>query len=276
MNTQRFRKGLRFLRLSLFVLMMAVGGGWLGDALGEQFHVLTSGGLIEPWRIAKAVAGAGLFFLGAWCLYRNRREYLPAQILACSPGAPPARVLVLFVSPRNFDLDDGYTLVMRNGARRQLHGDAEQDCLPGGVAWNWQPLLCALRPHLTRLERIRLIGSAPVERQQGSHVELEVCAGLLKRYLPAGVTVESHPQPVDFEDMDALIETLQRVRDKAEAQGYRDRDIMIDCTGGQKTTSIASALFTTRHPRMQFQYVSTRNLQVISFNVVNEREGDLA
>ena len=276
MKKQSFSKGLRFIRLSLFVLMMAVGGGWLGDALGELFGRAVTG-LIEPWRIAKAVAGAGLFFLGAWCLYRNRREYLPAQILACSPGAPPARVLVLFVSPANFELEEGgHTLVMRNGARQRLHGDLEQDCQPGGVAWNWQPLLCALQPHLPRLKSIRLIGSASAQGRQGSHAELQACARLLGRYLPAGVTVESHSQPVDFEDMDALIDTLQRVRDSAEEQGYRDRDIMIDCTGGQKTTSIASALFTTRHPRMQFQYVSTRNLQVISFNVVNEREGDLA
>lgn len=259
--------------LSLPVLLMAIGGGWAGDAIGERLGTwpdLFVG--FEEWHWWKFGLGLVLFFLGAFWMYCQRHEYLPVRVLKYSSDVPAARVLVMTVSRRNgFEFDDGMrTVIMKDGRTVKLTWRLEEDCVAEGE-WNWQQLLRGVRLHKDCLQRIHLIGS-----KNGSHEQLKDCARFLRSYLGDGCSIQCHDQPVDFEDIDAIREALDQVLRAARnaLPGLRDRDIMLDCTGGQKTTSIAVALYTTRHPGLHFQYVNNQG-ETLLFNVTAEKEPEI-
>ncbi|RME44759.1 MAG: hypothetical protein D6791_12470 [Chloroflexi bacterium] len=284
MNKELKIWGKRFL-LILSVLMIPVGSGWFGDAIGERFN----DGLnffshdfwaFEIWRWWKFVLGLLLFILGVMIAYWLRREYLPVQVLARAAGERPAQALVLTVSQPNFRFKDGtYSrLELMHGQREviELSHDLERDCTVPGQ-WNWQQLLRAIRPHVDRLKRAHLIGSIGRQPgQAGSFESLEDCMALLKKYLPEDCVIEHHKKAVDFEDIDAILMALDKEVRKARRSlsGIKDNDIMLDCTGGQKTASIAVALYTTRHPGLQFQYVDNGG-RIQRFNVVAEKEPEV-
>jgi len=73
---------------------------------------------------------------------------------------------------------------------------------------------------------------------------------------------------VDFEDIEALQTRFDHWIEHFRAQGIAEPDIILDATGGQKTTSIAAALTTLRWNRIEFQYVQTRKPNnVLGFNL---------
>ena len=130
---------------------------------------------------------------------------------------------------------------------------------------NWQQLLRGLEPHCESVHTIVLIGSiapagGPSSSQRpnaprGSAGDLSVCQELLKLFLPAKVEIRIHEPSVDFEDVEALIALLTK-----QVHTILERDasahVVIETTGGQKSTSIAGAVATLNTPAT-FQYVST-------------------
>ncbi len=247
--------------LSLPVLAMAVGSGWFGDGL---LTAIQGGGLR-----ATVWIGLGLFVAGALAIYWMRSQYLPVRVLSWSSDVRPCRALVATVSPMNFTLEDTGR-VSCNGHSLRLTGDIDKDAAADEVRWNWQQLLRAIRPHLPRLECIHLIGSSG---EQGSRAQLGRCRDLLARYTAA--TVVEHPQGIDFEDVEAVRAAVQEALQKLDVQGYALNEIMLDSTGGHKTTSIAVALVTLDRPQLQFQYVRTTRPEPLVFNVVSESPVDL-
>ena len=134
--------------------------------------------------------------------------------------------------------------------------------------WNWLQLLRGVRPHAEMVERVRLAGSSG---ERGSFKHLELCEKLLRRYLPDKTIITRHPRKVDFEDFNGLARELRDIVTEEKKVGMTDEDIIIDITGGQKTTSIAgsSITFTTR---VTFQYVSTQppRYEVYAYDVVHQ------
>ncbi len=160
--------------------------------------------------------------------------------------------------------------------------------------WPWQQILRGLRPHLEygaegspQLQRIFLIGSTG---EKGSFQALPRLRRFLKdvlgksidvRIAAAGIEDTSHftdekahalmnePEfAIDFEDFSALVpffeKTLNRI---ASRYGTPFDQIMIDATGGLKTTSIAAAAITLKS-RVRFQYVRTAgNGEVLQFDI---------
>ena len=265
-----FRRLVRPTKLAVPVLLMALGSGWLGDGLGGLWeggwppHVCAA-------LVYKPLSGAVLFFIGAWWMYGLRREYLPVQVLARTEKIRPARVLVMTVSRPNFEIAATVPprLEDRDGRILPVTGELDADCEPAEIHWNWQPLLRGLRLHLSRLERIQLIGS--------KDSRVEDCAAFLRHYAPGCEIVWHPPETLDVEDIDGLMAAIgaEVARARAALPGLKERDVMLDCTGGPKPTSIAVALYTSRHPRLQFQYVSTNTGEVCAFNVLAEKEGEV-
>ncbi len=71
----------------------------------------------------------------------------------------------------------------------------------------------------------------------------------------------------DFERFDQLSEALWDLLNEFDQRGFRETDIMIDFTGGQKVTSVAAAMITYNR-QVKAQYVSTQTLQVRSYDIV--------
>ncbi|MBI5780573.1 MAG: hypothetical protein HZA65_02745 [Rhodocyclales bacterium] len=75
--------------------------------------------------------------------------------------------------------------------------------------------------------------------------------------------------------MNEIISLLNDLVNEAKEDGYQEKDIMIDITGGQKTASVAGALVTLHHSELEFQYVGTNAPYVTkSFNAILAERGE--
>ena len=61
---------------------------------------------------------------------------------------------------------------------------------------------------------------------------------------------------MDFEDFNELVQCLREIIKSEKERGFEDEDIVIDVTGGFKTTSIAGSSITF-NTNVTFQYVRT-------------------
>jgi hypothetical protein len=127
--------------------------------------------------------------------------------------------------------------------------------------WNGQQLLRALA-HQARGGCLRHLWVLASPGSGGSSGERAALLSLL-REVPelSGVTIhpgasqaEAQELLVDYEDMNALEKAIAGLIRHAEG----GRQLTIDCTGGQKTTSIAAALATVNNHSL-LQYVETRS-----------------
>lgn len=263
----------------LFSLATVAASGWVGDGLKGDC-------LFLPWLgscqdnltaiLSRVIIAAGLFGLFFCVLYFIAKELLPIRHLAQTRGVTPHRVLISAIS--SFKplptIEDGAILVKdeSNNKRVDLTGNLEQDInafTAQGWRWNGQQLLRALQPHLRTgaLEYLVLIGSSG---DHGSFGSFDAVKTMVKHYAP-NVTVHYAEKPVDFEDIEALQTTFDHWIKVFVAKGIAEKAIIIDATGGMKTTSIAAALTTLRWRYVEFQYVQTNDQpQAISFNVVVE------
>jgi len=71
---------------------------------------------------------------------------------------------------------------------------------------------------------------------------------------------------VPFDDPAAWLSALRDAFDGLHRQGVRDRDIVVDVTGGPKVATAAGAAVTIGAER-RFQYVNTLDYRVLSFDI---------
>jgi hypothetical protein len=244
-------------RALMGVWLIIVAGSWTADALkgevlfGEWWHVFEKYPLIGMLLAASVFIGTSLW------IWHNRWRFSLARSLSRQRCLPHSS-LILLVSPQNPKfLEDplAFPLQIRTGSSdialkgERLDVDIEE---LNKVRWNWQQLLRAIVPHVSRLQRVHLIGSpAPT----GSFDQLPLAKTFLERYLP-GVTFDSVPTPIDFEDFNVLVERIHKILKEEKERGTEEKDIIIDVTGGFKTASIAAASVTL-NSRVTFQYVQT-------------------
>ena len=264
----------RIASLSAPILMMAVGSGWLADAMHGYFFATAS----ERNPVMLGIIAAILFFGGAAWVYYQSDKYLPVRVLSKTDRIKPCRALVATISPMNFNFqnwpaEDAQLVIEMREKSHRLSGDMTEDIQPCGIDWNWQQLLRAVAPHTGKIDRIYLIGSSDKNGKKGSGPQLDICKMFLSRYVDCDIRCV--PGFIDFEDIDAVKGEVFNAVEILRRDGYGDSEIMLDSTGGHKTASIAVALVTLNHPRLQFQYVSMYQIQPLAFNVVAERLVDL-
>ena len=77
--------------------------------------------------------------------------------------------------------------------------------------------------------------------QRGSFDQLEECKEFLRNYVSTDCAITFDNKGIDFESIGEMTRRLKSVLKKYKGQGLGYDDVMIDVTGGMKTTSIAAA-----------------------------------
>lgn len=200
-----------------------------------------------------------LFFLG---LYRYRNDFRSVHLYSLQQGqaVKPHQCVIFFVSPPVI------TPLFASEEAGVRVGDLEL----GGLSldddigrldasmWRWQQMLRGLKPHCEceTVRQVWLIGSVDSGQgpsEQGSFRSLAAASSLLQRYCP-WAQVRQYAVAVPFEDFNRLKHALEDVINGLLRSGFGSEDIVVDVTGGQKTTSIAGAAVTLGS-RVTFQYV---------------------
>lgn len=277
---------------SVVLILFVMATGWFADSvldaeanLWESLKASLGGIADNPGRLGFPFI---LLVGSAAILYYLRRGLLPAQNLAKLERVPASRALVFTLSELHPSLDfdwssDGAPLLVKT---RNLDGGATEqltytlpETLEDAVVVsesnplsrervNWQQILKGLMPHRSTVKCICFVTSTK------SHHGLEKVSRLTRYYLKQNVEIVTMEAPVNFEVIDEVYGALSGLIEKLEGAGYSDRKIMIDATGGNKVTSIATALATLTYKELKFQYVSEQGTPV-AFNTTFANEPDL-
>lgn len=248
--------------LALAVIPIPVA--WMADILREWMGDRRD----DAWVLALALVALLLLVV---MLAKFAERYLPARVLSPQTDFSPRRVLLTTLSPcRNLvPQGRGFSVIDDKGDPHALSGDLGRDtdlatALP---QWPWQQTLRGARKNHPALERIVLAGS---QDGSGAPRQIELCRQFLGHYFPHAVIEPTH-RPARFDDIEDVLDMLRDAIRRLNEAGYKDRDIIIDCTGGPKPTSIAAALVTLDHPDLMFQYVGSGEEagRVCAFNVTS-------
>lgn len=250
----------RFAALALLLLTLgAVTGNWAASA-GEAY-VASPSTLGAGWFLL----WVGVTFSAALGIYSMRRQFSVPRSLAVRTPPDAHRVVIFTVStPTRGTVFPaalrGHPILLRSRDSESVFTLAGDDLAAdiGGIAgrWNWQQILRGIEPHVRRVERVHLLGSPG---DDGSFAWLPRCKEMLGLYLRPEVEVRIYPIAVDFESVDDVIQVVRSLVDAETGRnGVSERDVIVDITGGQKTTSAAAAVVTL-NSRVTFQYVSAES-----------------
>lgn len=286
MNIQWKEQGIKIATISatiaFAVLSSWAADGFKGECLFEPFLGKCDTGI--PTILTRALVTVSCAAVAGWIVYRLAAQLLPTRHLAQVGAVRGHSVLIAAISPFTpalTNLGEGVWRVdevdrsgKATGTSITLSGNLDLDIeafTKAGFRWNGQQFLRGLKPHIESgcLKHLVLIGSP---EPGGSFKSIADAETLAKLYCPP-VAVHCHQTAIHFEDIELLQTGFTKWIRHFLDDGILEREIILDCTGGNKTTSIAAALTTLHWRNIEFQYVQTigADAHAIGFNVVLER-----
>jgi len=247
--------------LFLTVLVLSLVAGWFPDGLSAIFfeHRLKQGLIM----VGVSVIFLLLILLFARWLAGSYRY----EVYSTTPSRK--KMLVLFLSNLRGDVETLNGELNRLLERLSRAGSSGEklELINSSLSFrSWRMPLEAVGFHLPVLERVVVITSKESSPQ----------FPLFKR-LVGELYPELKPSDVkevrvdDFEDFNSVQEAIERVYDVLKSANYRNRDVILDITGGKKIVSIVGALLSL-NPGREFQYISTTDYTVKSYDVEVTRD----
>ncbi len=246
-----------------FAMATIITGSLAADALKGEALFIEWFPVLKEYKILITTFSFILFALLFYFLYKHRKDFLAVKGLSQHLCEPHASLIILLSTPSlNIKLPKTFSFPLklidaRKNKSVTLKGKSLKDDIEtlNTIWWNWQQLLRGLEPHQSSLNNVYLIGSKDSGRIKGSFSFLDQASSLISQYFPS-VSIQKTNSPVDFEDFNMLVKNINKTIQKFKEKGASEKDIIIDVTGGQKTTSIAGAVVTL-NSQVTFQYVET-------------------
>lgn len=128
--------------------------------------------------------------------------------------------------------------------------------------------LSAIAYHQERLEQVVVFCS-----ESSQKVFEDFCASVRKLITKSEkITLQKVSTLMNYEDADMLYDNLaEQFEYLKKEHNFKDKDIVIDVTGGTKVVVIAGILFGLPHNR-EVQYVSTSNYTVTTYDITYHEE----
>lgn len=273
------------------VILFVLFGAWTADAIkGAPPFLDWFGESIRNTPGIKLVFAlvllAGLCATAYW-LHRSRSAWgAPARLLDQRPGGEPRKVLVVGLSKpskeiKGFDLGKDASIILYKDATGDLlkiHSldDALENMQQDEVRHNWQQSLRAVNHHAK--EQLKLLVVVPSSGNDGSGQHTEQFKAWMNHYKHTGRWKNFDVETVtaaNYEHFKELQDSYIAAIRLAEKMGFKESDVVIDVTAGQKTTSIAAAMVTLT-TEADFQYIQTaKPFEPITYSVVSESRRDL-
>lgn len=244
----------------LFLVSLNLSSNSIYDILRGQFHcsqllILVFSGLlvIRIFRLAKEVTA---------------RVNLDIE----QTDTPQlCKALILFLSPPGADEQ-----WLRQALKDEPAGEIRDEKLRQRIQKSWRMPIEAVAYHLDRLERIVVLpsGDSPGSadgtfRYLGLFRDVvQWIIGTKKPLQLASLRELNLPEEgVDFENAQALMDTLNKAFSWLYGQGLKDYEILVDVTGGPKVPTVAAGAAVALGEKRRFQYVSTRDYKVRTYDI---------
>lgn len=268
--------------LMVFVFM-PLASGWIVNATGEVIvHNSASPEAKQRW-ITLIIIGLALLFFGLFLARILYKRLVPPKVEVIKEPPPQRRAIIAFLSTignQNESAPEKIKEVVDEQGMRgwQIKDDRGRPVFISTLQdWavhystlkltSWQQLARSIYYHWNGgpLELVILIASKSQNGRLGSNAEAPHACKVFEDLLNAGNApnrkvrvVVPNEEGIDFEDLNQVMNALEEAIALARREGCRrDEDMVIDVTGGQKTTSIAGALKTLDRRDLIFQYIPT-------------------
>lgn len=233
----------------LYSALLFIVAGWLPDGITEVIR----GEWIE------GACKAGLSVLILLVIGKKVKKALEheSKIEVVTEETTTVAALAVFLSVLSMDKkkQDEYIKVIEGELGTHSF---KVDNLNGKT---WEMPILAIKHHLPKLKRLYVITSSG---ENGSSKLMPVFQGVVNCLFAGVEVIEMKKGGIDFEDVKNIFEALEGFYKDIEKKGISG---IVDITGGQKTNSIAAAITTLAIGR-KFQYVSTKDKKVLSYDVV--------
>lgn len=286
-------------KLFISLLLLPVVGNIFSTELRELLYAWFGWKKAESPFLGQTTLVSGILFAGLVAMaVRFGRELLRPKNIALGPKAVPDPLphLVLFLSnirpdPKRFR-DDMTPAWLDLPDTLAAAFDTLVQHKPNNT-WAWEMPLRAAYHHRTALRSVTLVCSQESRPQaqlfavlltkkyqadfphlKADAIRLLAREGTGVKLLPcAGGVATTSTADWGFEEYDELYDGLTQMMDVLVKEGVREREVVVDVTGGQKPNSIVGALLTVNR-RTQFQYVQTGNTnEVIAYDLVTDATG---
>jgi len=228
----------------LSVIFVSLLINWFTDGITKLIWEGSDKGLVQFYISSILLAGI-CFFL--------REVSFSCSIKVRSECPEPARCLVVFLST----MEEKKRTEVIECPEKVLEGK-------GKDGKNWRMPYEAIKHHSKKLDYVYVVTS---ESDTGSAVQFSHFREFINKSDFGGNTFKvKHltSNGINFENIDACFNAIEKCYEKAvNSDKLSEDDVIVDITGGQKTTSIAGALSTLYKDR-KCQYVSTDGSYKIS------------
>lgn len=242
-------------------LSVLITGSWAADVLKGDMLFSNWFPLLKEHQILVMIGTLLLFLASFLFLYKHKADFLGVQELSHQLCDPHEGLILLLTDPNFSPPDNNHPwYITKGGITVCVKGDSldedinELEKLKSTSPynyWNWQQILRGLQPHQSSLKQVYLIGS---DKSSGYY---EHAKRFVESYFKGrGISVKKLEEPINFEDFPKLVRAIKKAVDVFKESGIKEKDIIIDVTGGQKTASIAAAAVTL-NSEVTFQYVQT-------------------
>ena len=237
----------------LVILLISLVSGWIPDGFSEILSaIFFEGNLLKG--VVQLVFGLSILFTLIYCAHRFSKE---GEFEVYTDTPEKKKVLVPFLSSIGKKTNGDLMKEIE-----QLEVDSFEH-LNSSPLRSWRMPLEAIKYHLPKLEKIVVITSPESSEQLDAFKKL-----VQKFFVGHPLSIEEKKVP-SFENVKELFRALNEVyRSLKDEDKYRDKDVIIDITGGQKINSIAGAFMTLLYSNREFQYVSTNSFEVKSYDVM--------
>lgn len=241
-----------------FATWALISAGWLGDLIKEgEGEIAPFAALSLPDIYICHLGVTLLFFIASsWLAYHLGKELLPLRHLSPPHQPTPHRVLIMPLSPLDKLTNEAMPIVLGENTLQDAITKLKDK------RWNGDNLLRAIQAHETKLERLYLVLSSTANAEDDSQQHYEE---LLLKFCPKSKW--EWKASLDFEEIPALYSMMSDTIKETIRAGYAHQDIMLDCTGGMKATSIAAALATLHYKKIEVQYVQTNSRKVLAYDM---------
>lgn len=234
-----------------YAALVFVVTGWLPDGIAELLRKEWIGGGYKT-----IVSVVILLFIG----FRLKKAVkYKGKVEVVSNVSPLVKVLAVFLSPL-------YRKLKPDDIQQTL--DNETFSIDTLTSTEWEMPVKAIEYHSQGKELSMLY----VLTSKQTHLLMPLFKATIEKLFPTLKVEELEKEGIEFQDIKEVFNSVEKVYAEAMKNGFKDNEILVDVTGGQATNSIAGAIATLAKGR-KFQYVSTRDKDVISYDIRYFEEG---
>jgi CRISPR-associated protein (Cas_Cas02710) len=237
----------------LYTALLFIAGGWLPNGIADFVKYLTGDWSLWVFNYQLSGSVAILIYFG---VLLSKVVHSPGKIEVSNDPPEPVKVLAVFLSSFNvwYNSQQSQAEIVKGKEKESLEKvlaehTVKRETLDGTT---WEMPLKAIEFHKSRIETLYLFTSSG---SKGTTADSDLFVRLVKVLYPGISAAELVSGGLDFENLKEIFHAVEDLYSDAIASGYKEKDVLVDITGGKKTNSIAASIATLAAGR-KFQYIS--------------------